>query len=55
MLMSRTGRPAMEALGELTGQGSQEWMNATVSSWRIEVVLLFLRLVLFPFAHLSPA
>jgi len=29
MLISWTSRLAVEVLGELTGQGAQEWMKAT--------------------------
>jgi len=46
MLMSRTSRLAVEALAELTGHGSQEWMNAAELGRRIGAELPFLRQVL---------
>ena len=46
MLMSRTSRLAVEVLVELTGHGSQEWMNAAELGWQIDVELPFLKQVL---------
>jgi len=46
MLMSRTSRQAVEALVELTGHGSQEWMNAAELSRRIDAEVPFLKQVL---------
>jgi len=46
MLMSRASRLAVEILLELTGQESQEWMNAAELGRRIDAELPFLRQVL---------
>ena len=46
MLMSRTSRLAVEVLVELTGHGSQEWMNAAELGRRIDAEVPFLKQVL---------
>ena len=46
MLMSRTSRLAVEALIELRGRGSQEWMNAAGSGQRIDAEVPYLKQVL---------
>ncbi|MCK4356993.1 hypothetical protein KAW44_07910 [Candidatus Bipolaricaulota bacterium] len=43
--MSRTSRLAVEALVELTGHGSQEWMNAAKLGRRIDADVPFLKQV----------
>ena len=43
MLMSRTNTLSAQTLVELTGHGSQEWMNAAELGQRIDAELLFLK------------
>ncbi|MCD6494543.1 Rrf2 family transcriptional regulator [Candidatus Bipolaricaulota bacterium] len=43
--MSRTSRLVVEVLVELTGHGSQEWMNAAELDGRIDAEVPFLKQV----------